>query len=125
MAQFTYQQCKRLTELFISKSNTIKNASALNHSENKMNSSNKTYDHVYVVIRYDAYHTEIEHAVTVLKVFITEKEAQNEVMRLNNLISKRDTAKISVDQKRYFYQMGRIKKGILMVDKGTSTDGSD
>lgn len=90
-----------------------------------MNSPNKTYDHVYVVIRYDAYHADIEYAVTVLKVFITEEEAQNEVMRLNNLISKRDTAKISVDQKRYFYQMGRIKKGVLMVDKGTSTDSSD
>jgi hypothetical protein len=76
---------------------------------------------VYVVIRYDAYHADIEYAITVLKVFITEEEAQNEVMRLNNLISK----KISVYQKKYFYQIGRIKKGILMVDKGTNTDGSD
>jgi hypothetical protein len=76
---------------------------------------------VYVAIRYDAYHTEIEHAITVLKIFITEKEAQNEVIRLNNLISKRGTAKISI--KRYFYQIGRIKKGILMVAK--RTDGSD
>jgi hypothetical protein len=90
-----------------------------------MTTPNKTYDHVYVVIRYDPYLTEIEHAVTVLKVFVTEEEAQNEVMRLNNLISKRDAAKISVYQKRYFYRIGRIKKGILMVGQGTSTDGSD
>jgi hypothetical protein len=46
-------------------------------------------------------------------------------MRLNNLISKRDAAKISVNQKRCFYKMGRIKKGILMVGKGTSTNGSN
>jgi hypothetical protein len=84
-----------------------------------MNNPNKTYDHVYVVIRYDAYHADIKYAVTVLKVFITEEEAQNEVIRLNSLISKRNIDKTLVNQKKYFYQIGRIKKGILMMDKET------
>jgi hypothetical protein len=65
-----------------------------------VNSPNKTYDHVYVVIRYDAYHADIEYAITVLKVFITEEETQNEVMRLNNLISKKIFLSNWKDQKR-------------------------
>jgi hypothetical protein len=90
-----------------------------------MNSPNRNYDHVYVVIRYDSYQEDIEYAVTVLKVFITEEEAKNEVTRLNSLILKRIKDKTLIEQKRYFYQIGRIKKGILKVDKNSNKNGRD
>jgi hypothetical protein len=74
------------------------------------NLPNKNYDHVYVVLRCDTYKVSNESRICVLKIFLTEKEAIEEVNRLQKLITLSDTSELSIV---YFYQLGRIKKGIL------------
>jgi hypothetical protein len=85
------------------------------------NLPNKNYDHVYVVLRCDTFEVSKESRICVLKIFLTEKEAIEEVNRLQKLITLSNTSAMSTV---YFYQLGRIKKGILTTSSsqcGTET----
>jgi hypothetical protein len=82
------------------------------------NLPNKNFDHVYVVIRCDAYAGLNESRVTVLKVFTSETEAINEVSRLQKISDerKRRLGNTSGITSEYSYQLGRIKKGTLVQE---------
>jgi ABC-type enterochelin transport system substrate-binding protein len=76
---------------------------------------NLRYDHLYVALRLDKYLSSESERISVLKIFTKEDEAQAEVERLNSLVAKRKSANDSLSCE-YFYQVGRIKKGLLTKD---------
>jgi hypothetical protein len=65
-------------------------------------SNNLKYDHIYVVMRYDAFISNPIDAVTGIKAYVSEIDAIEEATRLNN-INKID----------YFVRLVRIQKGLL------------
>jgi hypothetical protein len=87
-----------------------------------MNNPNKKYDHVYVILRHDVLIELGETRVSVLKVFVNEEEAKNEIDRLNNLIKKLEILRGGEISSFYSYQIGRIKKGILKADNNSIAD---
>jgi hypothetical protein len=80
------------------------------------NNPNKKYDHVYVVLRYDTFIELGGTRVSVLKVFVNEDDAKQEVNRLNNLVMKRESLQKGkgLISSTYSYQIGRIQKGELL-----------
>jgi CRISPR/Cas system Type II protein with McrA/HNH and RuvC-like nuclease domain len=72
---------------------------------------------VFVTLRTDTFRAIHETRVSVLKVFVSEEEAKNEVNRLNNLAKTREFVLEKLEKNFitsiYSYQIGRIKKGIL------------
>jgi hypothetical protein len=74
-----------------------------------MNQPNLKYDHVFVVLRYDAYISDPINATTVLRIFPTESEAIMEAARLNTIKNNYTGENKSF----YFVRQGRISKGLL------------
>jgi hypothetical protein len=60
-------------------------------------------------------------------VFINKEEAKHEINRLNHLVAKRESLQKGKNliSSTYSYQIGRIKKGILKIDKDSNTNSSD
>ncbi|MDO4628303.1 MAG: hypothetical protein Q4C70_03895 [Planctomycetia bacterium] len=92
-----------------------------------MDTPNKGYDHVYVILRYDEPLMELERVgnlrevetlsnyLNTVKVVLTEEEAVTECERLNTLYRQRILKWKTEETQRnpYFWMMSRIKKGSL------------
>jgi len=80
---------------------------------------NPKFDRVYVVMRYDPYITgDPVQAISALKVFLNESEANAEAERLNQLIRNRLGCRFQdVETSEYYVMFARIKKGLLKNDE--------
>jgi len=68
-------------------------------------SNNLKYDHIYVVLRYDANISNPIDAVAGIKAYVNENEALEEATRLKY-----------VNQSEYFVRLVRIQKGIIKME---------
>jgi tRNA A37 threonylcarbamoyladenosine synthetase subunit TsaC/SUA5/YrdC len=64
--------------------------------------SNIKYDHIYVVLRYDANISNPIDAVAGIKAYVNENEALEEAARLKR-----------INQSEYFVRLVRIQKGVI------------
>ena len=74
---------------------------------------NPKFTHVYIVMRYDSYIDAPMQAITTLKVFLNESEANAEAGRLNQLIRTRLGDQNEIE---YYVSQARVKTGLLKND---------
>jgi len=72
------------------------------------NQPHKRYEHVYAIVRFDNYLSDIENATSVVKCYINEEEAEKETRRLNKINSDKDC--------RYLVYISRLIPPGVVID---------